>query len=185
MQAGTFRMHFPYCFGVFPTLELSEAGKTSPQEKNKMKISPSPGAFVVRSFVSAVILSLPFAAHGQGCVAAHSPQPIISGLDPTSQFSARKFSNGDWIHGLTLTVGYRVYNSYKHYIGTVYQIQRQEQHSAVVNHVNLFEVDVNYRLSPRNSFIAYVPFLDASRHGQSQSPQRLSFLGHRRHDTGR
>jgi hypothetical protein len=132
-----------------------------------MKLSPKPGAALAVSLLSALALSLPPVDPSQGCVAAHSPQPIISGLDPTSQFSARKYSNGEWIHGLTLTVGYRVYNSYKHYIGTVYQIQRQENHNAVVNHVNLFEVDVNYRLSPRNSFIAYVPFLDASRHGQS------------------
>src|SRR5689334_21519685 len=114
-------MHFPYCSSVFPTLELSEASKTSPQEKNKMmKLSTPPRKILVRALVAAIALSLPFVAHSQGCVAAHSPQPIISGHDPTSQFSARKFSNGEWIHGLTVTVGYRVYNSYKHYIGTVY-----------------------------------------------------------------
>ncbi len=137
-----------------------------------MNFPPKPGPALAVSLLSAVVLSLPSVAHSQGCVAAHSPQPIISGLDPTSQFSARKFSNGEWIHGLTVTAGYRFYNSYKHYIGTVYQVQRQINHNAVVNHVNLFEVDVNYRLSPRNSFIATVPFLDASRHGQS-SPHNV------------
>src|SRR5215831_4496796 len=101
---------------------------------------------VVASVFTAIILALPSLAHGQGCVAAHSPQPIISGLDPTAQFSARSFSHGDWIHGLTVTVGYRVYNSYKHYIGTDYQEQRQENHNAIVNHVNLFELDMAYRL---------------------------------------
>jgi hypothetical protein len=163
------RKRFISCSGAFPIKrpELFQASNIPPQEKNKMKLSPKPGTALAVSLLSALAVSLPTVGYSQGCVAAHSPQPIISGLDPTSQFSARKYSNGDWIHGLTLTVGYRVYNSYKHYIGTVYQIQRQEQHSAVVNHVNLFEVDVNYRLSPRNSFIAYVPFLDASRHGQS------------------
>ena len=38
---------------------------------------------------------------------------------------------------MTISTGYRVYNSYKHYIGTVYQVQRQLNHNAVVNHVNL------------------------------------------------
>lgn len=106
-------------------------------------------------------------AHAQGCVAAHSPQPVISGLDATSEYASRRFEAGDWIHGLTVTTGYRVYNSYKHYIGTVYQVQRQLQHSAVVNHVNLFELDLNYQLTPRVSFVASVPGMEATRHGQS------------------
>ena len=77
----------------------------------------------------------------QGCVAAHSPQPIIAGLDPTSQVGPHSFANGEWLHGLTVTVGYRVYNSFRHYIGTDYQVQRGNQHNAIVNHVNLFELD--------------------------------------------
>jgi hypothetical protein len=60
-----------------------------------------------------------------------------------------------------------VYNSFRHYIGTVYQVQRQTQHSAVVNHVNLFELDLNYQLTPRLSLIASVPGMEATRHGQS------------------
>ncbi|HWG21412.1 MAG TPA: hypothetical protein VG225_12850 [Terracidiphilus sp.] len=109
---------------------------------------------------------LPPAARAQGCVAAHSPQPVISGLDPTAEYASRGFAHGQWIHGLTVTTGYRVYNSYRHYIGTVYQVQRQLQHSAVVNHVNLFELDLNYQLTPRVSLIASIPGLEATRHGQ-------------------
>ncbi|HET6206433.1 MAG TPA: hypothetical protein VFD98_06455 [Terracidiphilus sp.] len=115
-------------------------------------------------------------AYAQGCVAAHSPQPVIAGLDPTSQVSARSFSNGEWIHGLTVTVGYRVYNSYKHFIGTDYQEQRQENHNAIVNHVNLFELDLAYRLTPRNSFIASIPAMTATRHGQA-SPLNVYRVG--------
>ncbi len=106
-------------------------------------------------------------AHAQGCVAAHSPQPIISGLDPTSEYASRSFSHGDWIHGLTVTTGYRVYNSYRHYVGTVWQRQREINHNAIVNHVNLFELDLNYQLTPRLSVVASVPGMEASRHGQS------------------
>jgi len=113
------------------------------------------------------LMCAPPVARAQGCVAAHSPQPVISGLDPTAEYSSRRFENGEWWRGLTVTTGYRVYNSYKHYIGTVYQVQRQLQHSAVVNHVNLFEMDLNYQLTPRFSLVASVPGLDASRHGQS------------------
>ncbi len=131
-----------------------------------MKSFPSPGAAISAALV-ALSLSLHPAAHAQGCVAAHSPQPIISGLDPTSETSARHYAGTNLLHGLTITTGYRVYNSYRHYIGTVYQVQRQTLHSAVVNHVNLFELDLNYRLTPRLSLIASVPGMEATRHGQS------------------
>lgn len=132
-----------------------------------MNISPKTRPAFAAAIVACSIVSLPAVAHGQGCVAAHSPQPIIAGLSPTSEFGSHSFAHGEWLHNLTLTTGYRVYNSYKHYIGTVYQVQRQINHNAVVNHVNLFELDVNYQMTPRVSFIATVPALEATRHGQS------------------
>ena len=105
----------------------------------------------------------PGAALAQGCVAAHSPQPIVSGLSPNGQQRI-----ADRLHGrLTVTIGYRFYNSYKHYIGTDYQEQRAAAHNAVVNHVNLFDVNVNYQLTPRWSLIADVPTMTASRAKQS------------------
>jgi len=116
------------------------------------------------------------AAHAQGCVAAHSPQPVISGLDPTNSATIAHSAGTNFIHGLTVSAGYRVYNSYKHYIGTVYQVQRQTNHNAVVNHVNLFELDLNYQFTPRLSAIATIPALDASRHGQS-SPNNVYHSG--------
>ena len=131
-----------------------------------MKSFPSPGAAISAALVALSLWMHP-AAHAQGCVAAHSPQPVISGLDPTSETSARHYAGTNLLHGLTITTGYRVYNSFRHYIGTVYQIQRQTQHSAVVNHVNLFEMDLNYQLTPRLSLIASVPGMEATRHGQS------------------
>ena len=131
-----------------------------------MKSFPSPGAAISAALVALSLWIHP-AAHAQGCVAAHSPQPVISGLDPTSETSARHYAGTNLLHELTITTGYRVYNSFRHYIGTVYQVQRQTQHSAVVNHVNLFELDLNYQLTPRLSLIASVPGMEATRHGQS------------------
>lgn len=116
-------------------------------------------------FVS--LLCLQPAAHAQGCVAAHSPQPIIAGLNPTNESTIAHSAGTSFLHGLTISTGYRVYNSYRHYIGTVYQEQRQTQHSAVVNHVNLFELDLNYQVTPRLSVIASIPGMEATRHGQS------------------
>ncbi len=131
-----------------------------------MKSFPFQGAAISAALLTATLWLHP-AARAQGCVAAHSPQPVISGLDPTSEASARRYAGTNLLHGLTITTGYRVYNSFRHYIGTVYQVQRQTQHSAVVNHVDLFELDLNYQLTPRLSLIATVPGMEATRHGQS------------------
>ncbi len=126
----------------------------------------SRAAAISVALVAALVCSQPV-AHAQGCVAAHSPQPIISGLNPGTEASARHYAGTNILHGLTITTGFRVYNSFRHYVGTVYQVQRQTQHSAVVNHVDLFEMDLNYQLTPRVSLIASVPGMIASRHGQS------------------
>ncbi|HLY42396.1 MAG TPA: hypothetical protein VKR52_14375 [Terracidiphilus sp.] len=131
-----------------------------------MKSFLSPGAAISAAVITLLIGMHPV-AHAQGCVAAHSPQPLISGLDPGSEASARHYAGTNILHGLTITTGFRTYNSFRHYIGTVYQVQRQINHNAVVNHVDLFELDLNYQLTPRFSAIASIPGLEATRHSQS------------------
>jgi hypothetical protein len=166
---------FPRGFPL-PGREICEVGSSlTNRRKNKMKHFRLPGA-VLLALLSAAAVCLPHAAHAQGCVAAHSPQPVISGLDPGSEANARHYASTNLLHGLTVTTGYRVYNSYKHYIGTVYQAQRQANHNAIVNHVNLVELDLNYQLTPRLSLIATVPAMVASRHGQS-SPLNVYHSG--------
>jgi hypothetical protein len=100
-------------------------------------------------------------ALAQGCVAAHSPQPVISGLDPTSQPRTVGL-----LHGLSVTVGFRTYSSYKHYIGTVYQVRRAEMHNQVQNHVDLYDLSLSYQVTPRWSIIADIPGMTATRHQQ-------------------
>lgn len=123
-------------------------------------------AAVVSSALAA-ILCIPTAGRAQGCVAAHSPQPVISGLDPGSEASTHHYAGSNILHGLTITTSFRTYNSYQHFIGTVEQHQRQIDHNAVLNHVDLFELDLNYQLTPRLSVIASIPGMEATRHGES------------------
>ena len=128
-----------------------------------MKNFPKPAV----AALAAVLASLcPVALHAQGCVAAHSPQPVISGLDPGSEYSVRSFALNHILHGLTVTTGFRTYSSFRHYVGTVYQVQRAVKHNAVLNHVDLYDLDINYRLTPRMSLIASVPALTATRRQQ-------------------
>ncbi|HWY71232.1 MAG TPA: hypothetical protein VNX88_21380 [Terriglobales bacterium] len=114
-------------------------------------------------FLSA--LSVP--AVGQGCVAAHVEQPLVSGLDPTNQ--VQPFHGGSWIdrlHNLTVTVGFRTYSSYAHYVGTDYQVRRAILHNQVQNHVNLYDLSFNYQLTPRFSIVGDIPAMTATRRQQ-------------------
>lgn len=105
----------------------------------------------------------------QGCVAAHSAQPVISGLD-----SIDHPGSSNLLHGLTITTGFRTYSSYKHYVGTVYQAQRAAMHNEVQNHVNLYDLSLNYQLNPRWSLIADIPGMTATRHQQGNINQYRS-----------
>ncbi|HEY0795737.1 MAG TPA: hypothetical protein VGD64_08140 [Acidisarcina sp.] len=116
------------------------------------------------AFVSAALLAAAISspsAHAQGCVAAHTTQPLVSGLSSNDQapLSGR-------LHGLTVTVGFRTYSSYKHYVGDVYQVQRAIAHNEVQNHVDLYDLAISYQLTSRWSIISDMPGLTATRHQQ-------------------
>lgn len=117
------------------------------------------------SFQKSRILSIAFLLAGmcggvtwaQGCVAAHSNQRSFDELNSGSSetFGGSRLS----IHNLTVNIGYRVFNSNKYFQGSN-EIPRS---TAVRNHQNIFDVAVEYRLSPRWSLIADVPVFNGSR----------------------
>src|SRR5882757_5929563 len=95
-------------------------------------------------------------AFAQGCVAAHSNQRTMDQLikfdsaAPPSRFS---------IHNLSVDIGYRVFNSNKYFIGDE-EIARA---NAIENHQNIFNIGLEYRLSPRWSAIADIPVYNGTR----------------------
>ncbi len=91
----------------------------------------------------------------QGCVAAHTNQRSLSELVQSDGRFASPFS----IHNLTVDIGYRVFNSNKYFQGDT-EIARP---TAVRNHQNIFDVGVQYRISPRWSLIADVPVYNGTR----------------------
>jgi hypothetical protein len=95
-------------------------------------------------------------AFAQGCVAAHSNQRTMDQLIKfDSGGTPRRFS----IHNLSVDIGYRVFNSNKYFVGDA-EIARA---SAVENHQNIFDIGLEYRLSPRWSLIADVPVYNGTR----------------------
>ncbi|MEO8737800.1 MAG: hypothetical protein ABI380_14820 [Edaphobacter sp.] len=95
-------------------------------------------------------------AIAQGCVAAHSNQRPMDQLVKTDEGG----TGGGWsIHNLTVDIGYRVFNSNKYFQGTE-EIARP---NAVENHQNIFDIGMEYRLSPRWSLLADVPVYNGTR----------------------
>lgn len=98
-------------------------------------------------------------AWGQGCVAAHSNQRSFDELMTNGGNDSSHGGSHDWIHNLTVDIGYRVFNSNKYFQGS-HEIARP---NAVENHQNLFDVGVEYDLNPRWSIIADVPVFNGTR----------------------
>ncbi|HUS05253.1 MAG TPA: hypothetical protein VMZ52_03100 [Bryobacteraceae bacterium] len=69
----------------------------------------------------------------------------------------------------TLTVGYRYQPSFRHYIGTVEQKQRELLRNQIENIYHLFDVSIERQLTPRWSVSASLPVLLAHRN-QLYSP---------------
>jgi hypothetical protein len=92
----------------------------------------------------------------QGCVAAHSNQRVLDELVSTDKGGS---VSSFWLHNLTVDIGYRVFNSNKYFQGSN-EIARP---TAVRNHQNIFDIGVEYRLTPRWSLIADVPVFNGTR----------------------
>jgi hypothetical protein len=117
-------------------------------------------------FLAAMLISGAFhKANAQGCIAARSNQGILDELCGQGTLAAHddKDHNPLWLRRLTVDVGFREFNSFRHFVGTVEQTQRGLLHNQVENHQLLFDIGLNYQLSRRWSVIADVPVLQGSR----------------------
>ena len=92
-------------------------------------------------------------ASAQGCILARSPE---GGL-PTGQGGILQPGH------FQLTIGERHQFSYQHYVGDVYQVQREQAHNQVENRINLVTADLTYQWTSRISIEVDAPFLFASR----------------------
>ena len=94
-------------------------------------------------------------AFAQGCVAAHSNQRVLNELITDDSGSVAPF----WLHNLVVDLGYRVFNSNKYFQGSE-EIARP---TAVRNHQNIFDIGLEYRVTPRWSILADIPVYNGTR----------------------
>ena len=93
-------------------------------------------------------------ALAQGCILARSPEQ--SGL-PTEQGGI--LLPNHW----QITIAERHQFSYKHYVGDAYQEYRAQDHTQMLNRINLVTANLTYQWTPRISFELDMPYLFASR----------------------
>jgi hypothetical protein len=98
-------------------------------------------------------------------VAARQGTPGLGVLAETTCGRTDRLHPKRW----TLTMGYRYQASYRHFVGTVEQKQREINRNQIYNLYHLVDVGVERQLTPRWSVSASVPMLFAHRN-QLYSP---------------
>jgi hypothetical protein len=104
-----------------------------------------------RSFIALLLLATIGSQHkaaAQGCVAIRSTGGFCTaGADHNADSAAQ------W----QFSVNNRYYKSFKHYIGTTYQKQRQELGNEVINHAYTMDMAIYRILNPRWSLMLDLP----------------------------
>jgi hypothetical protein len=98
-------------------------------------------------------------AFAQGCVAAR-------GAGLTSHSSLAVGQSGDVLPpetGWQASVGYRWFQSGRHFTGDHENVERQEEGSQVENDSNFIDLNLTYAFTPRYSLTATIPFVSHTR----------------------
>lgn len=96
-------------------------------------------------------------------MAARQSAPVIGGLCFDSKGREAQAKDNLKLHHFDVTVAYRYQSSSRHFVGTVEQVQREILHNQIENDYHLFDVAINYELTPRWSLTASLPILVAKR----------------------
>jgi hypothetical protein len=128
----------------------------------------------VRGFMLLIMVMLSVAlgaakTWAQGCIVARSTQQVINPLTTTSEGILKPENQGGYLapHQWELTIGYRHQFSFRHFVGPIEQVYRAQQHTEVMNKINLPDFNLTYQATARWSFSGDVPVLFATRQGES------------------
>ncbi|MEO6637362.1 MAG: hypothetical protein ABIN25_03730 [Ginsengibacter sp.] len=110
-------------------------------------------------------------SHAQGCVAIRSTGGSIC----TMQHPEAEGKTGQDLWQVNF--GYRYFNSFRHYVGTVEQKQRGEQKTQVINNVGTLDLSLARNINNRISLAVGIPILANSR------SQRARFGNNERYQT--
>jgi hypothetical protein len=104
----------------------------------------------------ASLVLVPASLGAQSCILTRLDSPVLNAFDTEFNPAA---ANQRW----QFTLGWRYGYSFRHFVGTEEQPQRLEEHSQVVNNVNLADLSLRYNFSARTSLTVGIPYLMATR----------------------
>ena len=101
-------------------------------------------------FILFLIGLMPSLVMGQGCIAVrHMSCAVGSGPNANTLMQP-----GQW----QVALGMRSLHSYKHYVGTEYQAQRETEGTNVINNTQSTDLGISYSVTDRLSVSANIPF---------------------------
>ena len=93
---------------------------------------------------------IPSLGKGQGCIAVRHMSCAV-GSGPNSN---TLMSPGQW----QVSLGMRSLHSYKHFVGTEYQAQREAEGTNVINNTQSADLGISYSVTGRLSVSVNLPF---------------------------
>ena len=108
--------------------------------------------FAIAALAAIFVTAAAADAFAQGCILLRQTSPLFGTTGSLDQ------EVGSW----TITFSGRSSIADQHYRGEEYQIQRQLEQTYVVNRQNSVTTTVGYQMTPRVSFVAGIPFVEAS-----------------------
>jgi len=105
----------------------------------------------MKKIVILILIGLmPSLVKGQGCIAVRHMSCAV-GSGPNSNTLMQP---GQW----QVALGMRSLHSYKHYVGTEYQAQRETEGTNVINNTHSADLGISYSVTDRLSVSANIPF---------------------------
>ena len=105
----------------------------------------------MKKIVILILIGLmPSLVKGQGCIAVRHMSCAV-GSGPNSNTLMQP---GQW----QVALGMRSLHSYKHYVGTEYQAQRETEGTNVINNTQSADLGISYSVTDRLSVSANIPF---------------------------
>lgn len=110
-------------------------------------------------------------------MAARQSAPVIGDLCFDGKEREAQTRDNLRLHHFEVTIGYRYQSSSRHFVGTVEQVQRELLHNQIENDYHLFDVAINYELTPRWSLTSSLPILAAKRDQRQNGIFRTAGIG--------
>jgi hypothetical protein len=111
-------------------------------------------------------------ANAQGCIAIRTTGGSLCTMQHPDENANDK--PDVW----QFNISNRYFNSFRHFVGTVQQKQRLEQHTEVINHVNTTDLSIARDLNRRLSISIGFPILATSRSQRENFGARSRFVTH-------